>query len=144
METIWVLIVSDSPTFSDGLKNLLLPQSQLAIIGQERDVSHVTNFLKKVTPDVIIWADTGLTWNLALDEIGWLAATLSSKIISLNFKNNEIAIYQPGQKTVRVIEDIQDLIETIEEDFPSKQPVPQLDNFAEQFVASGQPISQPV
>jgi DNA-binding NarL/FixJ family response regulator len=138
METIWVLIVSDSLTFSDGLKSLLLLEPQVAVIEQEMDVSRVINHLKKLKPDVIIWADTGLRWNAVWDEIRLLAlaATIDIKTVSVNLRNNEIAIYQSGRKTIRVAEGVQDLIETVEESFPSKHPTHQVDNFTDWFVPS--------
>jgi DNA-binding NarL/FixJ family response regulator len=142
MESIWVLIVSDSLTFSDGLKSLLLLEPQVEIIEQEMDVSRVINHLNKLKPDVIIWADTGLRWNAVWDEIRLLAlaATIDIKTVSLNLRNNEIAIYQSGRKTIRTVEGVQDLIETVEEDFPSKHPAHQVDYLTDWLVASGQPV----
>ena len=112
MDTTCVLIVSDSLTFSDGLKSLLLLEPQVGVIEQEMDASRVINHLKKLKPDVIIWADTGLRWNASWDEVRLLAlaSTMNIKTVSLNLRKNEIAIYQSGRKTIRVAKNVQDLI----------------------------------
>jgi hypothetical protein len=130
-----VLIVSDSLTFSDGLKSLLLLEPQVEIIEQEMDVNRVISHFNKLKADVIIWADTGLRWNAVWDEIRLLAlaATISIKTVSVNLRNNEIAIYQSGRKTIQVAEEVQDLIEIVKEDFSSKHP-------PHQRGASGQPV----
>jgi chemotaxis response regulator CheB len=143
METVWVLIVSDSLTFSDGLKSLLLLEPQVEIIEQEMDVNCVINHLNKLKPDVIIWADTGLRWNAVWDETRLLAlaATIDIKTVSLNLRNNEIAVYQSGRKTIQVAEEVRDLIEIVKEGSPSIHPAHQVDHLADWLVASGQPIS---
>ncbi len=111
MGRIRVFIVSDSLTFSDGLKNLLTPD--IKIVGQEIDVTQAIARIKALKPEVIIWANTGMKSSALLEETALLEATPLIRTISLSLQNNVIVIRHLGRKTVRVAQDTQDLIEAI-------------------------------
>ncbi|MCL4301978.1 MAG: hypothetical protein KJ077_40155 [Anaerolineae bacterium] len=118
-----VLIVSDSLTFSDGLKSLLLSTPKVDIISQEGEVNQAIDQIKKLKPDVVIWANTGLERDALGKEIHLLQATPEIKTISLNLRNNELTTYQAGQKTIKVVQEVEDLIEAVKANLPH-QPQP--------------------
>lgn len=106
-----VFIVSDSLTFSDGLKSLLMADAK--IIGQEIDATQAIARIKALKPEVIIWANTGMKSSALLEETALLEATPLIRTVSLSLQNNVIVIRHLGRKTVRVAHDTQDLIEAI-------------------------------
>lgn len=111
MSRVRVFIVSDSLTFSDGLKSLLTPEVE--IVGQEIDVPQAIARIKALKPEVIIWANTGMKPSALFEETALLEATPLIRTISLTLQNNVIVIRHLGRKTVRVAHDTQDLIEAI-------------------------------
>ncbi|MCL4297765.1 MAG: hypothetical protein KJ077_18635 [Anaerolineae bacterium] len=111
MGRVRVFIVSDSLTFSDGLKSLLTPDVE--IVGQEIDATQAIARIKALKPEVIIWANTGLNSSAPLEETTLLEAVPLIRMISLTLQNNVIVIRHLGRKTVRVAHDPQDLIEAI-------------------------------
>lgn len=111
MGQVRVFIVSDSLTFSDGLKSLLT--AEVKIIGQETDTSQAIARIKALKPDVIIWANTGIRPDAPGDEIRLLEAAPLTRTVSLSLQNNVIVIHHLGKKTVRLAHDSQDLIEAV-------------------------------
>ena len=113
MGPIRIVIVTDSLTFSHGLTSLLLSEPEMEIISEETDITQAINQIKKLKPDIIIWANTGMKWDTAGEEIYLLQATPDIKIVSLSLQNNDITIHQATQKTIRVAQGVQDLITAI-------------------------------
>jgi chemotaxis response regulator CheB len=111
MGRIRVFIVSDSLTFSDGLKSLLTTDAK--IIGQEVDTGQAIARIKALKPEVVIWANTGMKPDALLEETQLLEATPLIRTVSLNLQNNVIVIHHLGRKRVRVAHDTQDLIEAV-------------------------------
>jgi DNA-binding NarL/FixJ family response regulator len=119
-----VLIVSDSQTFSDGLKSLLLSGPRVDIISQEGEVNQAISQIKKLKPDVVIWANTGLEHDAPGKEVHLLQSTPDVKTISLNLRNNELTTYYAGRKTVKLVQDVEDLIEAVKNSVsPPRRPV---------------------
>lgn len=119
MGPIRIFIVTDSLTFSNGLKSLLLAEPEMEIISQETDVKRAIDQIEKLKPDVIIWANTGIKQDALGEEIYLLQAVPDIKTVSLNFENNNITIHQAARKTMRVAQGVQDLIKAIKDNlFP--------------------------
>lgn len=111
MGQIRVFIVSDSLTFSDGLKSLLT--AEVKIIGQEVDTGQAIARIKALKPDVIIWANTGIQSDALVDETRLREAAPLIRIVSLSLQNNVIVSRHLGKKTVRVARDTSDIIEAV-------------------------------
>ncbi|MCL4302314.1 MAG: hypothetical protein KJ077_41885 [Anaerolineae bacterium] len=126
MEPIRIFIVTDSLTFSNGLKSLLLSEPEIEIISQETDVNRAIEQIEKLKPNVIIWANTGIKRDARGEEMHLLQAVPDIKTVSLNLQNNDITIHQAARKTIRVAQGVQDLIKAIKDSlFP--KPHPQVD-----------------
>jgi DNA-binding NarL/FixJ family response regulator len=120
MGPIRIFIISDSLTFSNGLKGLLLSEPEMEIITQETDVNRAIDQIEELKPDVIIWANTGIKRDAAGEEMHLLQATPDIRTVSLNLQNNDITVHQATQKTIRVAQDVQDLITAIKDSlFPN-------------------------
>jgi chemotaxis response regulator CheB len=115
MGPIRIFIVTDSLTFSNGLESLLLSEPEMEIISQETDVNRAIGQIEKLKPDVIIWANTGIKRDAVGEEMHLLQATAAIKTVSLNLQNNDITIHHAAQKTMRIAQGVQDLIEAIKD-----------------------------
>lgn len=111
MGKVRVFIVSDSLTFSEGLKSLLT--AEVKIIGQETDTDQAIPRIKVLKPDVIIWANTGMQPDALADETRLLDATPLIRTVSLSLQNNVIVIRYLGKKRVRIAHKSQDLVEAV-------------------------------
>jgi chemotaxis response regulator CheB len=110
MSLIRVFIVSDSLTFSDGLKNLLVSEPEVEIIGEEMDVNQAIDQIYSLKPDVVIWGNTGMRQEAAQEEARLLKATPGTRFIGLTLQNNKIVVYQSFQK---IVQGVQDLVEAV-------------------------------
>lgn len=123
MGLVRIFIVTDSLTFSEGLKSLLLSEPEIGIISQETDINWAIDQIEKLKPDVIIWANTGMKRDAVGEEMHLLQATQDIKTVSLNLQNNNITIHQAARKTMRVAQGVQDLITAIKGSlFPPTKP----------------------
>lgn len=126
MATTKIFIISDSLTFSEGLKSLLQAKSGMKVLGQEQDIRQALTQIKKQKPKVIIWASTGLKWESAGKERTLLKAVPALRVICLNLQNNEITIYFANRKVIRMAHEVQDLTLAIKESLmPQPEPIGQ-------------------
>lgn len=98
MGPVRIFIVTDSLTFSNGLKSLLLSEPKMEIISQETNVNRAIDQIEKLKPDVIIWANTGMKRDAVKEEMHLLQATPDVKTVSLNLQNNNITIHQAARR----------------------------------------------
>ncbi len=109
MDSVRVLIVSDSSMFGHGLQSLLISQAEVEILGGGTNINQAIEQIETLRPDVVIWGDSGMKRDSGWEEI-LLTAKPGLKIISLSLQNNEIVIYQSVRK---MAQDLQDLIEAV-------------------------------
>lgn len=128
MATIKIFIISDSLTFSEGLKSLLQATSGMKVIGQEQDICQALTQIKKQKPKVVIWASTGLKREPAGKERTLLKAIPTLRVVCLNLQNNEISLYYADRKIIRMGHEVQDLTLAIKESL-----VPQPESIGQQL-----------
>ena len=115
-----VFILSSHPLFSQGVENLLRREAGLDIVGREADADKALERIKEIRPDVVILdcAEPECDPTLAVMRI--LREGLETKVIGLNLQDNTICIYRGEQ---RVVKDVKDLVEAIEQSPLSPEPV---------------------
>jgi len=104
-----ILIISGHLLFSSGLESLLDQETNLEIMGQEKDMKRAIDQIKELQPDVVILdSDNSVTQVTPI-----LHASPGVKVITLSLQNNDLYVYQTKQ---RVAMETEDLIEAIKDD----------------------------
>lgn len=116
-----IFIISGHLLFSYGLESLLCEETNLEIIGQEKDMEQAIDQIKRLQPDVVV-----LDSDNALSQITpILHASPGVKVISLSLQNNDLYVYQAKQWVARETED---LLEAIKADLHNIKPPARKEN----------------
>jgi chemotaxis response regulator CheB len=110
MNPIRIFIISDSPLFSRGLRNLLTGESEMEIIGEETNLDRAIETIDAVVPDVVILGGSSYTNASVQEEMHLLKAKPGIRVVGLNLQTNDLFIYRA---TRIVVESVKDLVEAI-------------------------------
>ncbi len=113
MALIRVFVVSDNLLFCRGLKSLLAPASNVEIVGEESSIERAIQEIESLTPDVVIWGDSGTRDSNQPEEINLLKAKPDVRVIGLSMQNNDLFIYRASRM---VVTGVKDLVKAIELD----------------------------
>jgi len=113
------VIVSSYPMFSQGLEKLLDEQTEIEIVGRERDVEQALETIEQLQPDIILLDMSSKPPAYAHSTImQLLAATPDSKVIAFSLQNNLIHVYQASRW---LASGVHDLLQAIGSSAPEEQ-----------------------
>jgi len=110
-----IFIISGHLLFSYGLESQLDQETNLEIMGQEKDMKRAIDQIKELQPDVVILDSD----NSVSQVTPILRASPGVKVISLSLQNNDLYVYQAKQ---RVAMETKDLVEAITDDVHDIKP----------------------
>ena len=106
------MLVASRTLFSRGVENLLRQEPSLEVLVCEADVSRAAERVKELKPDVVIVEHRKPATDLGNALRRMLRTCEKLKIIELDSNDDTISIYSGRQ---RVIKQVQDLVEVIEQ-----------------------------
>lgn len=116
-----VLLFSDRTLFARGIKDMLHQERNLQILGWETDPSRALQSIAQIHPDAVIVA----TWNAANEFAPAVMTVLrrdpAIKVVEVNLESNTLFIYG---KELRVVREVKDLLEAIQQSAAPKNEPP--------------------
>jgi len=106
-----ILILSRHPLFGHGVESLLCKESELEVVGQEKDANRALERVKELVPDVVILDNDDPEVDLKLVVMRILKQQSGITVVGLGLQDNTIHIYR-GEK--RIVQEVEDLVEAIE------------------------------
>ncbi|MBE7550244.1 MAG: response regulator transcription factor [Anaerolineales bacterium] len=118
-------IISNYLMFQRGLKNLLVQQAKIEIVGATESPDQAIEQVKSLHPDVVILDSTNMPGDPLVSLKHIFHAYPHVKVICLNLHSNQLAIYQAVQQRAMIeyrvfkwkVEDIADLFQAISYNF---------------------------
>jgi DNA-binding NarL/FixJ family response regulator len=115
--------------FQHGLKNLLIQQGRIEIVGATANPDQAIEQVKALQPDVVILDSTNMAGDPLTSLKRIFRASPSIKVICLSLHNNQMAIYQAIQQRTMTeyrvfkwkVEDMADLFQAISYSFRPSQ-----------------------
>ena len=107
---VTVFIIASHLMFSRGLESILRQESNLKIVGQEKDSAKALKQIKVMQPNVVIIYGDDESHNFKAAVVDVLNLSPRSKVIGLNLQNNISFVYQAARW---VIEDVNELVKII-------------------------------
>ncbi len=101
-----VFVLSQRSLFHQGIKSLLLQETELDIVGQDTESSAAVACIQKFKPDVIILNLDDPEPDLSSPVMYVLRERTGVRIIGLSLKNNRICVFQGENKEIHQLDDL--------------------------------------
>jgi len=106
-----VFICSSRSLFSEGLRNLLVDQPDLTVVGWQSDAEEALRSIQKLQPDTLLLVHDGSSSEPLTSAPYYVRAGVKARIIELSLKTNSVYVYQGEERTIK---EVADLVEALE------------------------------
>lgn len=101
-----VFICSSRSLFSEGLKNLLVGQPGLAVVGWQTDAEEALRSIQDLQPDTLLLVHDGSSSEPLTSAPHYIRAGVEARIVELSLKTNTVYVYQGEQRTINEVADL--------------------------------------
>jgi chemotaxis response regulator CheB len=112
-----VLVFSDQTLLADGIEDVLRCEESVEILGWETDPDRARRSISQIHPDVVILAGANAADAFAPAVMAVLKGDLAVKVVEVTLESSHLYIYG---KEVRVVQEVQGLLEAIEQSAAGK------------------------